>query len=433
MYKDRTVERPYRFHVLGFAHLPVNDIYNSCAYTQKIIKFCKMMLSLGHEVYVYGAEGSNVPCTEFIETHKLSDIRWAWGDYGNDKEIGYDWRNSAGFRVERNDEKTIRVFGRMAETMKIEIKKRARPDDFLCLTQGEYHKQVADYVKLFLTVETGIGYMSSYANFRAFESAMLQNYTYGVEDLKNKDSKGASSGKTGLGKFYDRVIPNFFDPTQFDATQPKKDYLLFCGRIIAGKGVHIAIELAKKLKYKLIIAGQGSNEITIAPEDRKYVKVVGYANIKKRKKLMAEARGFIYPTIYREPFGGSIVEAMLSGCPVLTTNFGAFPEIVQNGINGFRCDTFQDFVDGAKRIIAKEFEEPVKKYLVLHLADKYLMDSVKWEYQKWFDELYDLYTGTRSVAKALKAKGIDITTATKEQILEVGKDMQDKVWYRLHE
>ena len=64
----------YRFHVLGMAHVPVSERYSSCAYTQKFVKFSKMMLSLGHEVFIYGAESSDAPCTQFIQTHTLQVI-----------------------------------------------------------------------------------------------------------------------------------------------------------------------------------------------------------------------------------------------------------------------------------------------------------------------------------------------------------------------
>jgi len=69
-----------RFHIPALLHLPVSEKYTGCAYTQKILKFSKMMLSLGHEVFIYGAEGSDVPCTEFIQTHSLQDIRDTFGD-----------------------------------------------------------------------------------------------------------------------------------------------------------------------------------------------------------------------------------------------------------------------------------------------------------------------------------------------------------------
>lgn len=420
------VKKKFTLHVLGFAHLPANDKYNSCAYTQKLIKFNKMMLSLGHRVIFYGSEGSDIPCSEFVQTHTLADIRKAWGDEGNNEDIGYDWQAEAGFRIQRDKKEPQELYDRMTQVMINQINHRKKPDDFLCLTMGAYHKRVSDAVRLLLTVETGIGYRRSFANFRAFESQFIQNYTYGFEE------KTDDAGKTGFGKYYDRVIPNYFDNTQFDPDQEKEDYMLYVGRIIRSKGIHIAIALAKELKTKLIIAGQGTDEIEVGELDKPFVEFVGYADIEKRKQLMAKARCFIYPTMYREPFGGSIVEAMLSRTPVLTTNFGAFPELVLNNVNGYRCDTFKDFVEyGRKIMVEKEFDHPAKKYLTRRHGEYYLMDNVKWQYQKWFEELYTLYEGTVDFYDRLKKTGLELAGKTPKEIASMTNDMKKDIWYRL--
>jgi len=381
-----------KLHVLSLVHLPVSEKYNSCAYTQKIVKFCKMMLSLGHQVYLYGAEGSDAPCTEFIQTHTLKDIRDAWGDEGNDEGLGYDWTKEGGFRFKRfNDNpKAQALHDRVLDTMITEINARKRFYDFLCLTQGIYHKRVYEQVRLPLSVETGIGYVNTIAKFRAFESEFIRNLISGANpqssiEWKDGTSQKLEGGKTGLGQFYDRVIPNYFDAKDFDNTQKKEDYMLYLGRIIPMKGIHIAIELAKATGHKLLVAGQG--ELDVIDEYKQYIEPVGYADLNKRKELMAKAKLFLYPTMYLEPFGGATVEANLSGTPVLTTNFGCFPETIQNGVNGYRCNTFKDFVNRANDIMAGEFEPDLRRYMVRHFGERYLMENVRNEFDAWFDDL----------------------------------------------
>ena len=80
----------YRFHVLGLVHLPVSREYMGCAFTMKTYRLCQMLLSLGHEVFLYGAENSLAPCTEFIQTHTLHEIRQTWGTGDNRFKIGYN-------------------------------------------------------------------------------------------------------------------------------------------------------------------------------------------------------------------------------------------------------------------------------------------------------------------------------------------------------
>ena len=55
-------------------------------------------------------------------------------------------------------------------------------------------------------------------------------------------------------------------------------------------------------------------------------------------------------TYYLEPFGNMIIEANLSGTPVITTDWGAFPEIVTNGKTGYRLRDFKSLINAIKSI-----------------------------------------------------------------------------------
>lgn len=387
----------YRFHHLGLVHLPCSKQYASCAFTQKLLKMNKMLVSLGHEVFFYGARDPDMPPLEeyinsdnfhFIETHTVDDIRADYGEGDNRYTIGYNWHN-VDFKHDINSERkpsTIKFYAKCIE----EINKIKRPDDFLLCTQGAYHKPIADAVGLFLNLEPGIGYRGSKEGmFRAFESSYIQNFTYGSEH------PFASMN----GSYYDRVIPNYFDPDDVKYSAKKKDYYLFVGRLIKRKGILTAYLATKAIGAKLLIVGQGGyidnrgylvdndpREFEI-PNDSDW-KYLGFADIKKRKELMAGAIATFTPTEYLECFAGTHVESMLSGTPPITTDFGVYPETIPNYLNGkvgFRCNTLQDFVDAA--IKAKDVNHSfIRKY-----GERFLMDNVKWEFQKWFDDLFAVY------------------------------------------
>lgn len=365
----------FRFHILGLVHLPVTRRYMGCAFTMKVYRMCQMLMSLGHEVILYGAEGSDAPCSEFVETHSIQEIFDTWGCGDNRFELGYDWK-SEGFRHDFNDLPTLLTMAARARTIAA-IEERKRPDDFLLLTQGVYQKPVADAVGLTLTCEPGIGYRGSYARYRAFESAYLMNFTYGSENPRASVN----------GNHYDRVIPNYFDLGDFTFEAEKDDYFFFIGRIITRKGVEIAMRVAEILGKRLLVAGQG-NEVNV--HGRRGVEYVGYVGPEERDRLMGRAEAVFVPTLYLEAFGGVNVEAQLCGTPVLTTNFGVFPETVIHGITGFRCNTLDDFV------YAGMHAHELDPWTIRQHALRYAMDNVRWEFQRWFEDLYMVYESINS-------------------------------------
>jgi glycosyltransferase involved in cell wall biosynthesis len=62
----------------------------------------------------------------------------------------------------------------------------------------------------------------------------------------------------------------------------------------------------------------------------------------------------IFPIRWPEPFGLVMVEAMACGTPVVTTNWGAAPELVAEGITGFRRESFAGLVDAIDQVTAIE-------------------------------------------------------------------------------
>lgn len=374
-------DRKYRFHLLGLAHLPVSLVFAGCAFTQKTLKLARMLSSLGHEVILYGAEGSDkIPGVKFFMTHTLGEIRDAWGEGDNRPEcngLGYDWRVK-GFKHDFNTAKTETTEMYYANAVAaINHKGNKRDDDFLLAMQGVYQKPISDAVGLWLTCEPGIGYRGSFSRFRAFESAYLQNFTYGSEH----------PGQSINGHYYDRVIPNYFDPKDFPFEPDKEDYFLYIGRMIERKGVWTAVKTCEAIGAKLILAGQLSDPVEIDPSKIEYegVEYIGYVEPEERAKLMGKARAVFVPTLYLEAFGGVNVEAQLCGTPVITTDFGVFPETCRNGISGFRCNMLQDFAEAAYAV------KTLDPHTIRSHAERYLMNNVRHEFNNWFHDIYQLY------------------------------------------
>ncbi len=132
----------------------------------------------------------------------------------------------------------------------------------------------------------------------------------------------------------------------------KEDFLLFIAKVKRRKkGVDTAIKLAKKLKCKLIIAG---GRRLRCPETwfkwHPMITPVGYINGKEKFEVLSKAKALIVPIRWEEPFGLTIIEAMISGTPVIAFNRGAMKELIIDGVTGFLCNNESEMQDAIKNV-----------------------------------------------------------------------------------
>jgi glycosyltransferase involved in cell wall biosynthesis len=209
-------------------------------------------------------------------------------------------------------------------------------------------------------VESGIGYPHTFADFRVFESYAWMSYVRGMEqgirehrpthcsacNAAIRDSGVTADARRRRGiHFYDVVIPNFFDPNDFKFQEEKEDWILYIGRMVDCKGIQLAVEATKFAGVHLKLAGQGTLTLDTGAVLRgSHIEFVGFADVEKRKDLMARAKAVIVPTKYVAPFEGVNVEAQMSGTPVITSNQAAFAETVQHARTGYRCNTMEQYV-----------------------------------------------------------------------------------------
>ena len=359
-----------RVHLLGLPWTQTTRRYSTCAYTQKMRRFGAMMLPLGYEVILYSGEENDADCTEHVPLLSEAERQERFGAFDPTALPGDVWDATA---------EHWRLFNARAI---LELSRRVEPDDLLLLGAGWCHKLVADAFPSLTACEPFVGYKGIATRFRAFESHAWRAHVYGRERID-------------LGVWYDATIPNFFDCDEFPDCRDSPgdgDYLLFLGRVTAEKGPHIAAQIAERAGLPLKLAGPGVRSIEPGLIHGDWIEVegdhceyVGVVGIEERAELLAGARALLMPTLFIEPFGGSAVEAMLAGVPVIAPDWGAFTETVIEGETGFRFATLAEAVAAVERCDALD------PYAIRESAvSRYSLEAVGPLFDRWFRDLAGL-------------------------------------------
>jgi glycosyltransferase involved in cell wall biosynthesis len=153
------------------------------------------------------------------------------------------------------------------------------------------------------------------------------------------------------------TIPNAVDVEHMPFEDAKEDFFLFIGRMTADKGAHSAIEVARRLEARLIMAGK----VNEGPERVYYSEQVepflsdrihfrGEVDHETKMELYKRARCTLFPIQWPEPFGLVMIESMACGTPVIAMRHGSVPEVVEHGRTGFIVETVDEMVEAARHI-----------------------------------------------------------------------------------
>ncbi len=343
----------YRIHLVAPPSTQLTKAYALDGFTQATIRFARMLKELGHFVIIYGSEECDAPYDELVQVVSKEEIAKALGDCpyqyaaAENKYPLWDLANKH----------TIEA-----------IQTRKQPKDFICLIGGTAQKPIADAHPDLPAVEWSIGYEGTFAKYRVYESYAWMHTNYAKQGIND-------------GRFFDCAIPLLFSPEEYPFRAEKEPFALYVGRLTPRKGLGIACLAAEAAGIPLKVIGHG--DPSLVTNGAEYL---GPLDDEQKKDYMSRAQCLISPTQYIEPFGSVAVEAQLCGTPVISTDFGGFVETVEQGRTGWRCNYLGEFVRAIKDAVNLD-----PAYIRNRAIEKYSIDSVKHDYQHYFERLMLLW------------------------------------------
>lgn len=325
-----------RLHLLGIPHTVTHPAWSHCAFTQKVVKFSRMMRPYHYHVVHYGVEGSQAQADEDVQLMTRDEHQELLGHpYRHDtRQYGDDAVDQSAVYRQWN------LYAREA------LRDRLQPGDLILCPFGHAHAAAIRGLEALKSgevgaIESGIGYYDTMLPWRIYESYAARHAAMG------KEGRHGVSLESSRLEF---VVPNYYDLADwpFQPNPTPDGPVVFLGRWTKGKGLDIVLAMAEaRPDVPFWLAGQGDRAAWEGwPSNVVDLGVLGA----ERASVLGQARAIVAPSRYVEPFAGAVVEAQLCGTPAITSDFGAFAETVAHGISGFRCNTLSQFVAAIDRV-----------------------------------------------------------------------------------
>jgi len=202
-----------------------------------------------------------------------------------------------------------------------------------------------------------------------------------------------------------KIIPGAIDiaafPENIDSSYLDEKYdirgkqiVLFTGRLISQKGAKYLVKAAKDIKAEVFIIGDGPEKEKLAEEISQKglanVHLIGYLQGKELRDFYYRADIFVAPSVWDEPLGLSILEAMAAKCAVITTRKGGIPLLIKDGVNGFFVhprNSFQIAQVCNKLLESAELREKIGRAARKTVLEKFTWKKTALKFHRLYGEI----------------------------------------------
>jgi glycosyltransferase involved in cell wall biosynthesis len=188
---------------------------------------------------------------------------------------------------------------------------------------------------------------------------------------------------------YVATVYNGIDLSLYPLRRGDGDDLIFLGRIHPDKGVHLAIEVARRSGRRLVIGGIVQDEAYFAERvqphlDDERIRYVGPLDVRGKNELFARAHVLLHLNTIPERFGLVLAEANAAGVPVIAMDLGSCREVIQDGRTGFLVDDVEQALQALGRI--PEIDRGVCRG---HVEECFSIDTMVAAYERVYSAIFE--------------------------------------------
>jgi glycosyltransferase involved in cell wall biosynthesis len=173
--------------------------------------------------------------------------------------------------------------------------------------------------------------------------------------------------------------------------------LLYAGRLAPKKGVEYLIQAVAEMDYQLTIVGDGSERDrleNLASETSADVVFEGKVPPDEVSKYYRDAELLVLPSTEGEGMPNVVLEAMAWGLPVVATDSGGLPTVIDDGATGYLVP-MRD-TEALKQAIISVLESPETQQAMGEAAREYVRTNHSWKtLVSELEQVYESVTDSR--------------------------------------
>jgi glycosyltransferase involved in cell wall biosynthesis len=197
-----------------------------------------------------------------------------------------------------------------------------------------------------------------------------------------------SDSDRAAGLNYVATVYNGIDLSLYQFQERSGEHLVFLGRIHPDKGVHLAIEVARRSGLPLMIAGIVQDRAyfreRVEPHLDQSIRYIGPVDVAGKNELFAHALALLHLNTIPERFGLVLAEANAAGVPVIAMDLGSCREVIQDGETGFLVDSVEQAVLALARL--GEIDRAASRRRV---CERFSMETMVGAYERVYQTIFE--------------------------------------------